>query len=330
MRITIKDIAELCGVSVGTVDRALNNRPGISAKTKKKILQIAEEMHYRPDHTARSLAKGRTMTLGVILFDVHNRSFAQLMNAIADKANEFGYFVDLVLTDKNQENELRCLEHLITRKVDGIILFTVNKGKEFEQFAKRLQTPIVTICNRLSEDWNYVGIDDRQAMKDAVQYIIDKGYERYIYICPPLAFRGKSNIYTQEERYEGCKEALREAGLEERLILIEERNYIHALDQIALTGSVPRTAIICSCDYYALEVMNALKAKGLRIPEDIGLMGFDNIDVLKYVTPPLTTVEYAVEEIGVKAVECLVGILDRQEEPAIPLLPYRIIPGATI
>ena len=105
MGVTIKDIASICGVSTGTVDRALNNRSGNNVKTKMKIMQIAEELNYRPHHTARSLAKGKTMTIGVVLFDLYNRSFAQMLNAIEFKAMELGYFVDIVLTDKDPKKE---------------------------------------------------------------------------------------------------------------------------------------------------------------------------------------------------------------------------------
>ncbi len=329
MSVTIKDIANICGVSPGTVDRALNNRPGINIKTKMKILEVAKELNYTPDHTARSLAKGRTMTIGVVLFDLHNRSFSQLMNAIEYKSRELGYFVDLVLTDKDPEKEKKCIERLVNRKVDGIILFTVNFGEEFNRFLKNLKIPIVTICNRVSDDWLYIGIDDRKAMKDAATYIVNKGYKKIVYICPPLAHRGKKNIYTQEERVLGCIEALQEHQVEKGPVIILEKDYIGALDAIDFAGN-EKTAILCACDYYALEVMNYLKARGLKIPDDVGLMGFDHIDVLKYITPKLTTVQYAVEDMGVKAVECLITQIEKGDSHHVPLLDYKIIEGESV
>ncbi|MEJ9319135.1 LacI family DNA-binding transcriptional regulator, partial [Halalkalibacterium halodurans] len=157
MKVTIKDIATICGVSAGTVDRALNNRTGISEKTREKILKTAKELNYRPDYTARSLVMGKTMTIGVVLFDLYNRSFAQLLNAIELKARELGYFIYITLSDKNPENELNCIEHLVNRKVDGIILFTVNKGEQFEANLSKWGIPIITIFNYVSEKWEYIG-----------------------------------------------------------------------------------------------------------------------------------------------------------------------------
>ncbi|WP_199619969.1 LacI family DNA-binding transcriptional regulator [Paenibacillus alkalitolerans] len=133
MGVTLKDIANICGVSPGTVDRALNNRPGISTKTKKKILKVAVELNYQPDHRARSLARGKTMTIGVILFDLHNRSFAQMANAIEAKSRELGYFVDLALSDKDPDKEKKLIGRMINRKVDGLILFSVNFGESFDE-----------------------------------------------------------------------------------------------------------------------------------------------------------------------------------------------------
>lgn len=329
MGVTIKEIANICGVSPGTVDRALNGRSGINPKTKVKILEVAKELNYQPDHMARSLAKGKTMTLGVVLFDLYNRSFSQLMNAIEGRSKEYGYFVHLVLTDKDPQNEKKLIQHLINRKVDGIILFSVNKGEEFNAYLKSLKIPLVTICNHISDDWSYIGINDRLAMKDAVNCVLDRGYERIVYICPPLAYSGLTNIYTQEERLHGLMGGLHENGVSIDPLIITEKDYIAALDQIQLKGD-KRTAILCSCDNYALEVMNYLKTKGYKIPDDVGLMGFDNIDVLKYITPKLSTVEYAIEEIGTMAVECLINKLEEGSYTRVPLLGHRLISGESI
>lgn len=128
MRITTEDIARICGVSRGTVDRALNNRPGISPKTKEKVLKVAKELGYRPNMIACSLAKGHTMSIGVVVFDLNNEFFAQLLNSIEIRARELGYFTYLVLTQKDPKVEKECLSHLVDRNVDGIILFSINKG----------------------------------------------------------------------------------------------------------------------------------------------------------------------------------------------------------
>ncbi|MBD1379465.1 LacI family DNA-binding transcriptional regulator [Metabacillus arenae] len=329
LKVTIKDIANICGVSLGTVDRALNNRNGISEKTRKKVLQVAEELNYKPDYMARSLVMGKTMTIGVVLFDLYNRSFAQLLNAIELKARKLGYFVYITLTDKNPENELQCIEYLVNRKVDGIILFSVNQGNEFDEYLRKLQIPIITIFNYISNEWEYVGIQEREAMKEATKFIASRDYKHYVYICPPLAYSGKSNIYTQEERVNGFLEGLSESNIDSKPQIIKNREYIQALEKMTFNEK-ERTAVICSCDLYALEVLNFFKSKGYEIPEKVGIMGFDDIDMLKYVTPRLTTVKYPIVEIGIKAVESLVHKIDQGRYLSTPLLEYEIIKGESI
>ncbi len=329
MKVTIKDIANICGVSTGTVDRALNNRTGISEKTKKKILKVAKEMKYKPDYMARSLVMGKTMTIGVVLFDLYNRSFAQLLNAIELRARELGYFVYITLSDKKAENEINCIDYLVDRKVDGIILFTVNKGEQFESYLSKLNIPIITILNYVSEKWEYIGIRDRQAMKEAIDYIVGEGYQKYIYISPPLAYLGKTNIYTQEERLNGFHEGLKRNGISSKPLIVKNSEYIKKLENITFSKD-EKTAIVCSTDLYALEVMEYLKEQGVNIPEQVGVMGFDDIDMLKYITPRLTTVKYPIEEIGRRAVESIVNKIDHGDFVSTSLLDYEIIKGESI
>lgn len=247
MKVTIKDIATICGVSLGTVDRALNNRKGISEKTRKKVLQVAEEMNYKPDYMARSLVIGKTMTIGVVLFDLYNRSFAQLLNAIELKARELGYFVYITLTDKDPDNELQCIDYLVNRRVDGIILLSVNKGKDFDTYLRGINIPILTIFNYVSDEWEYVGIQEREAMKEGFEYIVSENFKNFIYISPPLAYAGKSNIYTQEERLSGFLEGLSESNMTSIPVIIKDNEYINVLETYPFNGEKQRLSVPVIC-----------------------------------------------------------------------------------
>ncbi|TDQ37438.1 LacI family DNA-binding transcriptional regulator [Aureibacillus halotolerans] len=328
MGITIKELAKLCNVSPGTVDRALNNRYGISGKTKERILKVAKEHHYRPDARAQSLVRGKTMTLGIVLFDLYNRSFAQMMNAIEKEARKDGYHVNLVLTDKSPEDEKKCIEQLISQKVDGIVLFSVNKGEGFADYLASLSTPIVTLSNYIADSLDFVGIRDRVAMKEAVDSAVQLGYEKIIYICPPLRFYKHSNIYTQTERYEGCLESLRAANLLEAHQLITDPDYLTALDPLSFEEK--RTAIVCSCDYYALEILKRFKETNLIVGQDVGLVGFDNIDTLQYVEPALNTVSFDLEGMGSEAIRLLLNRIETDRAPIKKLLSHQLIRGASL
>lgn len=328
MRITTTELAEICGVSIGTIDRALHNRPGIKSETKEKILKMAKELGYRPHLLARGLKQGKTMTFGVVVFDLANQFFAQLVEEIEERAKDAGYFVYLTITEGNIEEELDYLDSLSSLNVDGIILDPINGGAKFSQYLKSLKTPIVTIGNRVSKAFPFIGVKDRQAIKDAVAFIAAKGYRRIVYVSPPLSYKGEENIYSVEERLAGYKEGLKDAQMPHKPIVIGEKAYLEKLDTIPLHEE--RTAILCSSDIYALEVLNYLRSKNITVPNDVGLMGFDRIQVLKYVTPSLSTIAYPIQELGRKAVACLLAQINNEPFAPIELLDHRLIEGASL
>lgn len=329
MSITTKDIAKACGVSRGTVDRALNDRPGINEKTKQKVLKTARKMGYRPHYIARSLVKGKTMSLGVVVFDLHNRFFAQLVDAIETYARGKNYFVYLTLTETDQDIEIDCINHLVDRRVDGIIICPVNKGYEYEKYLKDLDIPVVTMANKISNQFTHIGLNDKQAMKEAVKYTIDKGYKNIIYYSPPLTYLGKTNIYSPEQRYLGFREAIQQVDEEISSFVIKQKNFVNILDKMQLKAE-DKTAILCSSDVYALEVLDYLKSRKIKVPEEVGLMGFDNIDVLKYVEPSLTTISYPIKEMGQKATDCLLDEIKEQKDPWEVKLCNKIIEGGSL
>ncbi len=313
----------MCGVSIGTVDRALHNRGGISAETKARILAVAKEQGYRPHRLAQSLQQGKTMTIGVAVFELDNPFFAQLVTAIEAHAHASGYFVYLTITEGNPQEEREYLEHLAGLNVDGIILFPVNGDREFPDFLTRLHTPIVTIGNRVSADLPFIGIKDRQAMKEAVLHIAAKGYQHIIYVSPPLEYTGKENIYSVEERLTGYTEGIAPLNLRHPPAILRTKAYLDHLE--SMTFDTCKTAILCSSDIYALEILNLFRNTGIRVPEDVGLMGFDNIKALKYIVPALTTIGYPIQEMGKRAIDCLLAQIHSTSFFTTELLDHVIV-----
>ncbi|KIL40491.1 hypothetical protein SD70_13020 [Gordoniibacillus kamchatkensis] len=328
MNVTSKQIAELCGVTRGTVDRALNNRPGINPETRAKILRVAEELGYRPHFLAQSLVKGHTKTLGIVLFDIHNRIFSQLFHAFEAEARKRGYIVYLVLSNRNKELELEYINNLLDRRVDGIALLPANFNKKFESFLLRSRTPIVTFGNRLAGPFPYIWIDDKQAIRDSVAFLASRGYRHLFYVSPPLRRKGKENIYVPEQRYNGFVEAC-EAIPDMRFNVIAQKYYLDELNDL-IEKTDGKRAILCSSDVYALEVLKWLKSRKIRVPEQIGLMGFDNIDVLNYVNPALTTVDYNVNAIGTGLADLLISRINEEEVPAETLIAHQVVPGESV
>lgn len=332
MRTTIKDIADYCKVSVGTVDRALNNRPGISKETKEKVLQSIETLNYHRNHTGRSLAMGKTKTIGVVCFDLYNNFFPELIDTIEARAKERGYFIYLILTHKAPRLEKDGLSYLCERQVDGIILFPIGVSREYIASLRQLGIPIVTIYNRLTADFPFVDVNGKKAMEDAVAYIASKGSRRICYMTPEIEAQESEglNTYTLRQREAGYLSGIQQAGLE-RAEVYEKGSAEEKTEQF-VKSYVPqeRTALLCLCDSYALRVMRALSDHGIRVPEQVGVMGFDNIASMDYMKPRMTTIAYSVKEMGCTAIDMLFQCMEDPEYRRECLLDYRIVEGGTL
>lgn len=334
MGITTKDLAQICGVSRTTVHRALHGTGRINPDTKEMILRAAKENGYRPDLLARGLVKGQTFYIGVVVLDVKNRYFAQMLSTIGAEANKRGYFVNITLHENDKETEKNQLTRLADYHVDGIIVSSVNHGEEYKRFLDSLDIPVVSVDNKIADGIPFVGIDQKQAMMDAAGKVVDRNYDKIIFVCPPIHDGGERNIYVHKERLEGFREMMAQHGHIETGYLMDW-NYLEQLDE--LIDPVKKTAFVCTADEFALNIMKQLKKKDLRAGTHYGVIGFDNIDILDYVTPRLTTISNSVEDIAITAVNLLFDLIENKRESMMPeaeeiykMLPYRFIEGETV
>lgn len=299
MAITISDLADICNVSKGTVDRALNGRSGIKEETRNKILLAARENKYMPNKIAQSLVTGNTMTIGVVCFDLYNNFFAMLVDIIEAAAKQKGYFINLVLTHGDIDKEMQGMSYLFQRNIDGIIIFPVVKGTSYEKYLLNFNIPIVTIYNKISDKFIHIGVNDRDAMRNAVVHMVKKGYKRILFFTVDMDKRISQgmNLFTLEQRQMGYLDGIKETGIQKEPIIIEKSNFKHELENYIGHGQ-PKSGVLCICDSYALTLLNYCKSKRVSVPDDIGIMGYDNIDMLHYITPRLSTVEYDVVRMG--------------------------------
>lgn len=329
MSITVNQIAEKCGVSRTTVLRALNNRGSVSEPTKKKILSVAKEYNYRPNLIARSLHHGRTMSLGIVTINIENMYFVQSLNIINKEADKRGYFTNIVVCDESLEWEKKLIQGLAERQMDGILISPINKGKEFEEFLLSLNIPVVCLGNQVSDNITTVQVNEMDAAVDAVELIVSKGYRNIIFICPPLAVKKEQNIYVHEQRVLGFGSALAKYP-DITSFVVGEKEFLPAVKKI-LDGKKEKTAFLCSGDSYALNIMRWARKNGLSIPKDFGLMGFDNISTLEYVSPKLTTVSTNVEGVAATAITELLAQIEAEDyAPKSIYLKYRIMEGETL
>ncbi|XCP83476.1 LacI family DNA-binding transcriptional regulator [Roseburia hominis] len=330
MSITVNQIAEKCGVSRTTVLRALNGKGSVSKETKEKILAVAKENNYHPNLLARSLNHGRTMSLGVVTINIENMYFVQSLNIINKEADKRGYFTNIVVCDESLEWERKLIQGLAERQMEGIMINPLNKGKEFEEFLLSLHIPIVCIGSQVSDKITTVQVNEMAAAMDAVELIVSKGYEQIVFVCPPLEVQEQQNIYVHNQRLKGFYAAV-SGHPELHSEIIGKKDFLPDVKHIIHRSHGKRTAFLCSGDSYALTIMQWGEQGNMKIPEDFGLMGFDDISVLQYITPKLTTVSTNLEGVAATAVVELIQQIDSEKySPKSIYLNYKILDRDTL
>lgn len=345
MGITTKDLAAMCGVSRTTVHRALSGVGRIHPDTKEMILRIAREHDYRPDLLARGLVKGRTYNIGIVVLDVRNRYFAEMLSVIGAEMNRRGYCMNIMLHDNDSELEKEQMTRLAAYHMDGIILSSVNEGEEYRAFLESLNVPIVTVDNKIVDGMPFVSIDQSMAMQEAADCLYERGYRKIVYVCPIFDRQGMSaagqnsgqNLYVHKERMRGFETSIKNHPDTEAVYLTDQ-TYLAQVK--AMIDPQKRTAFLCAADSFALDIMKELRKENLQPPQDYGIIGFDNIDTLDYVSPRLTTVHNSVQEVAVAATELLFELIGEEAEEHKSaecgkdwhhrLLPHQIILGETI
>jgi len=325
----MKEIARICGVSEGTVDRAINNRPGIKEATKQRVLEVARELNYQPNHLARCLATGCTKTIGVVCLDICDSFFSSLINVIEDIAKENGYVVTLVITRSDVDTEIEGIRYLADRKVDGLILFPIAKGDDYSEMLKKLNIPVVTIYNRISSDFGHIDVDCKQIMKKAVSFIKNKGYEKIAYIdVGRMYMDGCKNVYSFAERRQGYIDGIKEEGLEEQIFFGFKEDEI--LDYITTDMGKEKRAILCAYDTLAVRTMSMCRKNKLSVPDDVGLMGFNNMNILEHIYPRIYSVDCNIEEIGKSAFNSLLDKMNGGEGNGDVVVPYTFVDGSSL
>ena len=276
--ISTKQLARICGVSQGTVDRALHGREGIRAQTRERILAAARKYGYCPDLPDTRAYAGRSMLFGMVLFDLNNDYFAQLVMDFEAACRRIGYHAIVMFSHKDARSEIGCLNQLVHLGVDGIVLFPVGQGAEYGAYLQSLRTPIVTVGNCV-QDIARVGADDAAAMRDMVAHVLRNGAKSLLYYAPVLARENQENRSAQEQRYAGFREAASCAGVPWQLAT-DECALRHALE-----GAIA-PAVLCPSDHYAIRVRQWFGARG-----DVRVCGFDNSRILRKAELPIDSVE---------------------------------------
>ena len=308
--ITCAQLAKICNVSQGTVDRAINNRPGINPETKKKILEAARTYGYSPNVFVNIPVASKSQLLGIVLFDLNNDYFSRFIMDFEVLCQRIGYNSVVMFSHNDKKTEIGCINQLVHLGVDGIVLCPVGKGEEYSLYLNSLNIPIVTIGNRV-EGVSFAGINDMTAMRGITKHAISLGFKKFIYYAPVLKKADHENIYAQSERYRGFVSIAELSGYPYELILDEE-----ALKSKLVQDE--HCAVICPSDIYAISIYNLVRDKNLK---NVKVFGFDNCDILDKARIKIDSISYDRNAL----IEQIHRFLNGTNTDEVAYIPYNIV-----
>ncbi len=308
--VTIVDIAERIGVSCATVSRALNGKKGVGERKRKMIIELANDLCYEPNAIAQGLREKAFKTIGLVIPDIANPLYPAIARGVEDKALEYGYNVFLCNSNWSVEIEQTQIKSLKQLRVAGLILNPTSDI--FEDNYKDTNIPSAYISSRLDERYKpYVGVDNVQAGFIATEYLIKCGYTRIGFIG------GTAKSYDSETRYEGYLKALKHYGLNCDESLCEFGWYSLRSGKNIMTKLLeldnPCDAVFCANDTIAIGALSAANSMNISVPDELGIMGFDNISMAEIPQLELSTISIPKYEMGVAAVELLMQVIQGTE-----------------
>lgn len=315
---TIKDIARELNVSSSTVSRALKDYPGISDETKRKVKELADKLNYRPNAIALSLRKSRSFTIGVIIPEVVHFFFSTVISGIEEVAFSRGYNVILTQTNEKLAREKSSVETMLSNQIDGFLVSFSKETKDFSHFSKLMDQgfPIV-FFDRMPDIPKAINVtvDDFTGSYEATKHLISQGYKNIVHLAGP------ANLKISKERERGYREALLDSGIPINPAFIVECPQGTNEEAYQITLEIFREftekpdAFFANNDMAAVGAMMASKSLNLKVPEDIGVVGFSNWQFCSILDPSLSSVSQPGVKLGAKATELLLDIIEKKINP---------------
>lgn len=313
--VKISDVAKKAGVSVSTVSRVLNGGKFVRKESYDRVQEAIKELGYTPSLIARSLVLQKTNLIGVIIPDITSSFGSTILRGISGCADKNGYNIIMCDIEDKVGYELKYLNIFTRMRVDGIILMHDRINDDLKKFLEAHNVPIV-LCSASLQGFDYpaVNIDDYKAAYDAVSYLISLNHKRIAMISGLL-----DDVGAGVDRYNGFIDAMRDGGLEVHKEYIKRGNYkigdgYAIMSELLKCGELP-TAVFAVSDDMAVGAMNSVVDHGLKVPDDISIIGFDDSEIASSVRPALTTIHQPIQEIGAMSVELLLKKINNEQIP---------------
>ena len=323
MTVKIKDVAEYAGVSTATVSRVLNNHPNVSESTRKKVFKAIKRLNYIPNQGGRNLRKQKSNTILVLIPDIRNYFYNNILYGMDNVLTRYGYNLIIGSTNSEITREKNLVTLVYQKLVDGIIfLASTLTGQELSELNELF--PIIQCCEFYENgEITHISIDNYKAAYDVTEYLIHKGHKRIAFIS------SQNNFLSTRLRESGYIQALKDYSLEydENLMIRGDYSFQsgYLSTNILMSLSNPPTAIFAISDVVAAGAIQALYQLGKNVPGDVAVFGFDDIDLAKQLTPPLSTVAQPLESIGSLAAKTMLDKLAGKKAPNEIILPYELM-----
>ncbi len=326
--VSLKDISKACGVSIATVSKALNDHSDISKGTKEKIREVADQLGYHPNAAAQALKTNRSYNIGVLFVDEANSGlthdyFSHVLDSFKKKAEQEGYDITFINADRSRKNNMSYLSHAIYRGFDGVVIACVEFSDPEVDELINSSIPVVTIDHSFFNRISIVS-DNIKGMRDLATYIYEQGHRKIAYI------HGLENTAVTQSRVASFYKTLQDLGVkvpDEYMVSCPYRNTEKAkkaTDKL-LNLPDPPTCIMYSDDFAAFGGYNAIRERGLKVPDDISVAGYDGIEIARRISPLMTTIVQDTDRIGRLAASKLIDLINN---PKGTLIEQIVVPGA--
>ncbi len=320
---SLEDVAKALGVSKTLVSMVLNGKAtqyGISKKTEERVWKMVEEMGFKPNATARKLRTGKSNVLGLIVADISNPFYAKIARSVEDAANKKGYHMLICSSDENPKREADLISILADQhQVDGLIVSsTLDDPQMFDKLTLQ-KTPFLLLDREFASGlFPSVTVDNRKGAEMLVQHLLDKGVNNI-----GLITLSPSHLSTLKDRITGYKDALKKNKIELKDALLREVSFENLREDIIkevdflLSAPHKVRAIFALNNLVALYALEAIHHKGLKIPQDVALVSFDDIELFRFTSPPITAISQPLEQLGEHAMEMLFGLMNNKDKEGV-------------
>ncbi len=326
-QVRLKDIAEKTGYSINAVSHALNDRPDIAPKTKEFIIQTAREMGYIANASASALRSGKTKSIAIIVGDISNPHFSLMIKEMESRLRDFGYNAIIMNTEEDEQIERAAIVSAIGKKVDGIIICPAQKTRDNFNYLKEVGIPFILFGRRFEGGSSHYCIcDDMNGGFVAAEYLLQLNHRKILFINGPIC------ISSARDRLDGIKRAFLtyEQNLDDLHIVNVPSMGSDTVIPDILENNSDCTGIICFSDLIAMQVCHFLKKQGRQVPDDVSVIGFDNIASKFYFPLMITSVTSSKTKMSVQTVETLMKVIETADHETDPAFSQSILPTTIV